>query len=95
MEVLSYDYVDFVFINEGVYSLNNLLKTDLKTNLNKIKGIGFKDENKKPILNPPSEVVPENKLNTELPGYAWDLLPKNKNTLDFYRAHYWHTFFSE
>ena len=95
MEVLSYDYVDFVFINEGVYSLNNLLKTDLKTNLNKIKGIGFKDENKKPILNPPSEVVPENKLNTELPGYAWDLLPKNKNTLDLYRAHYWHTFFSE
>ena len=95
MEVLSYNYVDFVFINEGVYSLNNLLKTDLKTNLKKIKGIGFKNEEHRAILNPPSEVVPEKDLNRELPGYAWDLLPKKKNFLDLYRAHYWHTFFSQ
>ena len=94
MQVLSFNYVDFVFINEGVYALNNLLKTDLKTNLHKIKGIGFKDENNKSILNSPNEVVSEKDLNTELPGYAWDLLPKKKNTLDLYRAHYWHTFFS-
>ena len=57
MEVLSYSYVDFVFINEGVYALNNLLKTDLKNNLQKVKGIGFKDKDNKPLLNPPSEVV--------------------------------------
>mgnify|MGYP006100156317 CR=1 FL=1 len=94
-EVLSYTYIDFVFINEGVYALNNLLKTDLKTNLHKINGIGYKDENNKPILNKASEIVSEKDLNTELPGYAWDLLPKKKNTLDLYRAHYWHTFFSE
>ena len=95
MEVLSNNYIDFVFINEGVYALNNLLKTDLKTNLHKIEGIGFKDENNKAILNPPSNVVAEKDLNTELPGYAWDLLPKNKKIFDLYRAHYWHTFFSE
>ena len=46
MEVLSYNYVDFVFINEGVYALNDLLKTDLNKNLQKVKGIGFKDESK-------------------------------------------------
>jgi len=95
MEVLSENYVDFVFINEGVYALNDLLKTDLKTNLHKVKGIGYKDENNKAILNPASNIVSEKDLNTELPGYSWDLLPKKKKILDLYRAHYWHTFFSE
>ena len=28
-----------------------------------------------------------------MPGYAWDLLPKTKTTLDQYRAHFWHTNF--
>ena len=28
-----------------------------------------------------------------MPGYAWDLLPKNKFVLDKYRAHFWHTNF--
>ena len=40
-EVLSHNYVDFVFINEGVYALRDLLKTYLKDILNKVLGIGF------------------------------------------------------
>jgi anaerobic magnesium-protoporphyrin IX monomethyl ester cyclase len=94
-EVLSYSYIDFVFINEGVYALRDLLKTNLKDNLNKVNGIGYKDEDNNLILNPPSKLVDEKDMNTDLPGYAWHLLPKKNKTLDLYRAHFWHTFFSE
>jgi anaerobic magnesium-protoporphyrin IX monomethyl ester cyclase len=94
-EVLSYSYIDFVFINEGVYALRDLLKTNLKDNLNKVNGIGYKDKDNNLILNPPSRLVDEKDMNTDLPGYAWELLPKKNRTLDLYRAHFWHTFFSE
>jgi len=94
-EVLSYDYIDFVFINEGVYALRDLLKTNLKDNLNKVHEIGYKDEDNNLILNPASKLVDEKDINNDLPGYAWELLPKKNKTLDLYRAHFWHTFFSE
>jgi anaerobic magnesium-protoporphyrin IX monomethyl ester cyclase len=94
-EVLAYDFVDFVFINEGVYALRDLLKTNLKDNLNKVDGIGFKDENNNLILTKPSMLVSNENMNKDLPGYAWDLLPKKNKTLDLYRAHFWHTFFKE
>ena len=94
-EVLAYDFVDFVFINEGVYALRDLLKTNLKHNLNKVNGIGFKDENNAQILTKPSILVSNENMSEDLPGYAWDLLPKKNKTLDLYRAHFWHTFFKE
>ena len=82
MEVLSYAYIDFVFINEGVYALRDLLKTNLKDNLSKVCGIGYKDENNNLILNPTSKLVDEKDMNIDLPGYAWHLLPKKNKTLD-------------
>ena len=94
-EVLAYNFVDFVFINEGVYALRDLLKTNLKDNLAKVNGIGFKNEDNQLILNNPSILVSNENLNSDLPGYAWDLLPKKNKTLDLYRAHFWHTFFKE
>ena len=94
-EVLAYDYVDFVFINEGVYALRDLLKTNLEDNLEKVNGIGFKDENNNLILNKPSILVSNENMSSDLPGYAWNLLPKKNKTLDLYRAHFWHTFFKE
>jgi len=94
-EVLAYNFVDFVFINEGVYALRDLLKTNLKDNLTKVNGIGFKNEDNQLILNNPSILVSNENLNSDLPGYAWDLLPKKNKTLDLYRAHFWHTFFKE
>ena len=75
-EVLANDFVDFVFINEGVYALRDLLKTNLKDNLKNVSGIGFKDADQNLILNKPSVLVPNEKMNIDLPGYAWDLLPK-------------------
>jgi anaerobic magnesium-protoporphyrin IX monomethyl ester cyclase len=94
-EVLAYKFVDFVFINEGVYALRDLLKTDFKKNLDKVSGIGFKDDDGNLIINKSSQLISNENMSRDLPGYAWDLLPKKKNPLDMYRAHYWHSFFSE
>ena len=83
--------IDFVFTNEGVYSLRNLLKlSDFSSNnLSKIKGIAFRNQNKI-IINSPEKIVPNEKMDIDLPGYAWDLLPFKKNPLDLYRAPMWH-----
>lgn len=89
LEVISLDCVDFVLLNEGVYALHNLLGTDLKTDLDKIKGIGHKVQGR-PILNAPQHVVPQDRMDIDMPGYAWDLLPKRKKPFDLYRAHFWH-----
>jgi radical SAM superfamily enzyme YgiQ (UPF0313 family) len=92
MEVLSLPEVDFVLLNEGVYALQNLLRTDLKNNLNAVKGIGYK--NGAPVLNAPERVVPNERMDADLPGYAWDLLPYKNKPLDLYRAHFWHAEFN-
>jgi len=93
MEVISLPEVDFILLNEGVYALQNLLRTDLVSSLDKVKGIGYK-QNGVPILNPPEMVVPNERMDVDLPGYAWDLLPYKTKPLDLYRAHFWHAEFS-
>ena len=98
LEVLSYDCVDIVLLNEGVYALHNLLRSNLSDGLASIKGIGYKKGgpagSKIPTLNPPQSVVPQEKMDEDLPGYAWDLLPYREKPLDLYRAHFWHAEFS-
>ena len=98
MEVLSHDCVDIVLLNEGVYALHNLLKSNLVDDLSCIKGIGYKKQGpagfKIPTLNPPQSVVPQQRMDEDLPGYAWDLLPYRERPLDLYRAHFWHAEFS-
>jgi len=98
MEVLSYSMVDIVLLNEGVYALHNLLKSNLKDDLSFIKGIGYKKRGPggfmMPTLNPPQSVVPQGLMDEDLPGYAWDLLPYNEKPLDLYRAHFWHANFN-
>lgn len=83
--------VDIGFINEGVYALHNLLKLkDLSPpNLANINGIIFRDRNKI-IFTKAEIVVPQNKMDEDLPGYAWDLLPFKNKPLDLYRAPLWH-----
>jgi anaerobic magnesium-protoporphyrin IX monomethyl ester cyclase len=92
-EVLAQPEVDFVLLNEGVYALQNLLRTDLATKLDQVKGIGFKQDGA-PVLNPPEMVVPGDRMDQALPGYAWDLLPYRQRPLDLYRAHFWHAEFN-
>ncbi len=93
LEVLSHPDIDLVLLNEGVYALHNLLQTDLKTELSKIRGIGHKQDGP-PILNPPERVVPQERMDLDLPGSAWDLLPYRQKPLDLYRAHFWHAEFN-
>ena len=45
------------------------------------------------FFNKSASLVPQNKMDIDLPGYAWELLPKKNSTLDLYRAHYWHSYF--
>lgn len=98
MEVLQLDCVDIILLNEGVYALHNLLKSNLSSDLSSIRGIGFKDRSnankREPILNDPESVVPQSHMDFDLPGYAWDLLPFKEKPLDLYRAHFWHAGFS-
>ncbi len=92
-EVLALPFVDIVLLNEGVYALHNLLKTDLRTKLDQVNGIGYKQDGGL-ILNAPERVVPTDRMDEDLPGYAWDLLPFREKPLDLYRAHFWHAEFS-
>jgi anaerobic magnesium-protoporphyrin IX monomethyl ester cyclase len=96
-EVLAHPCVDIVLLNEGVYALHNLLRSNLKDDLRTIKGIGYKRfDGSKPelVLNPPEQIVPQERMDIDLPGYAWDLLPYRERPLDLYRAHFWHAEFS-
>ena len=92
-EVLAWDCVDFVLLNEGVYALHNVLQTDLKEHIEQVKGIGYKKQGVL-ILNPPERVVPQDRMDLDLPGYAWDLLPYREKPLDLYRSHFWHAEFN-
>lgn len=95
-EVLAYDFVDLVLLNEGVYALHNLLASRLTPDFPKIKGIGYKDRDgstTRLVLNSPERVVPQERMDEDLPGYAWDLLPYKEKPLDLYRAHFWHAGF--
>jgi len=85
------DSVDVVLTNEGVYALLNLLKVNSfeDSELKDVKGIGYR-KNGVPFLTEPEKIVPQDRMDIDLPGYAWDLLPFKEKPLDLYRAHFWH-----
>lgn len=94
-EVLAHSFVDIVLIGEGVYALQDLLRSDLRDDLARVPGIGHKprDSNGRGVLNPDGRIVPQARMDQDLPGYAWDLLPFRERPLDLYRAHLWHAGF--
>ena len=78
-------------IRDRVYALRNVLKLESFTTstLKNIKGIAYR-ENNRILINPPEKVVPTERMDIDLPGYAWDLLPFKDKPLDLYRAPMWH-----
>lgn len=77
--------VDMVCQNEGVYTISNLLKTNLKDKLEQVNGLGFRQDGQI-ILNPPSPIVDKKDLALEMPGIPWEKLP-----MDRYRTALWHS----
>ena len=87
--------IDIVFANEGFYSLIELLgKKNLKEELKNVSGIFFR-KNNDIIFSSSPKSVPSDKLDQELGGYAWDLLPYKKKPFDLYRSPYWHAEYNE
>jgi radical SAM superfamily enzyme YgiQ (UPF0313 family) len=88
--------LDLIFTNEAVYALRNFLKININDRAawNDVKGIGFRKEGK-PYLTPAEHTVPQEKMDIDLPGYAWDLLPYDKKPLDLYRSPMWHAEYIE
>ena len=82
--------IDFVFTNEGVKALLNVLSLDEinEESLSTVKGIALR-KNNVPQFTPPESVVAN--LDEDLPGYAWDLLPD----LNLYRSPMWHAEYDE
>ncbi len=96
-EVLALESVDIVLLNEGTYALHNLLRSDFENDLENIKGIGYKIRNGEDYflqINQSEIPVPQHRMDIDLPGYAWDLLPNKLKPLDLYRAHFWHAGFN-
>jgi radical SAM superfamily enzyme YgiQ (UPF0313 family) len=89
--------IDFGFTNEGVYALRNVMKLSEinSTTLKDVKGIVRRDEQGNVVMNPAEAVVPTSKMDQDLPGYAWDLLPFKNRPLDLYRSPLWHANYSE
>lgn len=83
--------IDLAFLNEGVYALQDVLGAGELTirRLKTIPGLVVRDRDEIFFTGPPS-VVPQDRMDIDMPGYAWDLLPYNEKPLDLYRAPYWH-----
>ena len=88
--------IDIVCTNEGVYSLHNLLNLNdySEKELENIKGICFRVNNK-PFMTLPEKIVPQERMDIDLPGYAWDLLPYKNKPFDLYRSPMWHAEYVE
>lgn len=88
--------IDFVCQNEGVYTIRELLKVpqnlleDDQT-LKKVPGLGWRTSDRNVVLNSQKSIVSREKLELDLPGMAWDLLP----SLNLYRTAGWHSWSNE
>ena len=81
-----HDFIDMVCQNEGVYTISNVLRTNLKDRLDHVYGLGFRKDGHI-ILNQPSPIVTKAMLPVHLSGVCWDKLPMAK-----YRTSLWHAY---
>ena len=88
--------IDFVFTNEAVYALHQVLSLKKFTcdQLKDVSGIAYR-EHDKIRFGFPGKIVPNERMDIDLPGYAWDLLPFKEKPLDLYRSPMWHAEYVE
>ena len=82
-----HSFIDFVFLNEGFYSLKNLLGNN--GNPEGVPGIWYKS-NGRIEINKPERVVPQDLMESDIGHCAYDLMP----SLDKYRCPLWHSEYS-
>tara|TARA_Y100000034_G_scaffold40521_1_gene49978 strand:- start:4820 stop:6331 length:1512 start_codon:yes stop_codon:yes gene_type:complete len=83
---LELEKVDFVCQGEGPYTISALLEVNMEdvSQLKKVPGLWYRD-NGRIKCTTPAQIIPQEHLETKLPGMAWDLLPMEK-----YRTSNWH-----
>ena len=83
--------IDIVLTNEGVYALKSLMMNGLsEESLKKTHGIAYRFDGEI-SLNQAAPIVPQNRLEQDLPGVAYDLMPP----LSKYRTSGWHANYIE
>ncbi len=89
--------IDFAFTNEGVLALKEILfLTKLSSDeLEGVAGLAIRRKNGEVLQTRAGQIVPNGRLEVEMPGYAWDLLPKAKTPFDLYRSPLWHAGYIE
>lgn len=92
-EVIDHKAVDYVALNEGVYTLLDLLEqltTSDHLDEDKIPGLFYKKDGLPRYSKTPAKLVETSDMDQVMPGYPWDLLPYRNKPFDLYRAHTWH-----
>ncbi|MBT7338143.1 MAG: radical SAM protein, partial [Candidatus Jacksonbacteria bacterium] len=85
-QTLETEHSDFVCQGEGPYTIQKLLEIDMDdaAALSTVPGLWYRAGGKTRYTTP-APIIPQEKLSTELPGMAWELLPMDK-----YRTSNWH-----
>ena len=81
--------INAVCQNEGVYTLRDLLAVNCleDSQLRKVRGLVFRNKEGLIESNIPAPIVSHDRMEIDLPGMAWDLLPG----FDQYRTAGWHS----
>jgi radical SAM superfamily enzyme YgiQ (UPF0313 family)/intein/homing endonuclease len=90
--MIKHPFIDICILGDGVYALHDLLSSDLRDDYyGKVDGITYWFEGTFPVFSSPGRIVPHDRMDIDLPGYAWDLIPP----LSHYRSHAWHPRFEQ
>jgi radical SAM superfamily enzyme YgiQ (UPF0313 family) len=83
---------DFVFANEGVYAMRDVLNLrSLESDqLLSVNGLAVRTSPDEIHFTGAGSVVPSSRMDEDMPGYAWDLLPFRDRPFDLYRSPLWH-----
>lgn len=79
--------IDIVCTNEGVRTLCDLGKADVKKHLPSILGVGFRDDDGNIVINDASAPIAQKELEVWMPGINWDVIDPRSG----YRTAGWHS----